>query len=303
MTAQPLGFDDLFDPAFLARVQQFAMSIARAQKGGRLAEQASNAPGQGLDFADFRPYVAGDDLRAIDWNIYRRLGRLFVRVFEERQDMPVHILVDLSRSMFIEASPRIHAAQRLALALGAIALGQQDSIGLYPFSEALSVQTRAMTGKASLPRLAGLIAGWQAGGNTALAAAIEQLAAMRLRQGVAVVISDFFDPAGMSAIGTALGLLRHRLLLVQLIRPEDADPTLNPAFAGELAIEDGEAGGLVEVSITPALLTQYKAQYAAFQQDLLGFAAQRGAALAQIDAGRDVIDQLAAIFANGQVAL
>lgn len=303
MTAQPLDFDTLFDPVFLARVQQFALSVVRAQKGGRLAEQASTARGQGLDFADFRPYVAGDDLRAIDWNIYRRLGRLFVRVFEERQDMPVHLLVDLSRSMFIEDSPRIHAAQRVALALGAIVLGQHDSIGLYPFSDALSIQARAMTGKTGLPRLARHIASWEAGGNTALATAAAQLAAMRLREGVAVIISDFFDPAGMAAIADALAQVRHRLLLVQLNRPEDADPTLNPGFAGDLAIEDGEAGGLVEVSVTPALLAQYKAQYATFQQGLLDMAAARGAALVKIDAGRDVIDQLAGIFAHGKVTL
>ncbi|WP_459661972.1 DUF58 domain-containing protein, partial [Novosphingobium sp. 11B] len=169
------------------------MSIARAEKGGRLAEQRSTARGQGLDFADFKPYVPGDDLRGIDWNSYRRLGRLFVRVFEERQDIPVHFLVDLSRSMFIEETPRIHAAQRLTLALAAIVLGQHDSLGLYPFSDAISVQARGLSGKASLARVGRSIAGWEAGRNTALAPAAEQLAAMGLRQGLAVVISDFFD--------------------------------------------------------------------------------------------------------------
>lgn len=303
MTALPLTFEELFDPVFLTRVQQFTLSIARAEKGGRLAEQRSTARGQGLDFADFKPYVPGDDLRGIDWNSYRRLGRLFVRVFEERQDIPVHFLVDLSRSMFIEEKPRIHAAQQLTLALSAIVLGQHDSLGLYPFSDAISVQARGLSGKTSLARVGRSIASWEAGRNTALALAAEQLAAMGLRQGLAVVISDFFDERGLEAILPALGLLRHRLLLVQLVRPEDGDPTLNPAFTGDLAIDDGEEGGLVEVSITPERLAEYKRQYDAFNTGLATFAHERGAALVRIDAARDVIDQLGAIFGKGEMAL
>lgn len=303
MTASALTFEELFDPDFLARLQQFTLSIARADKGGRLADQKTPARGQGLDFADFKPYVAGDDLRAIDWNIYQRLGRLFVRVFEERQDLPVYVLLDVSRSMFAEEKPRIHAAQQVALALSAVALGQHNSVGLFPFSDALTVQAKGMSGKSNLARVVRALASWQAGGGTALGQAAERLAGMRLRQGLVVVISDFFDEAGLDAVLGSLALLRHRLLLVQLVRPEDADPMLNPAFTGDLVIEDEENGTLLDVTVTPQLIEAYRAQYRAFNAQLTSFATQRGAALTQIDAGRDVLDQLQDLFKAGRLDL
>ena len=303
MTAPQLRFDALFDPEFLARVQQFALSVPRVDKGGRLAEQASTARGQGLDFADFRPYIAGDDLRTIDWNIYRRLGRLFVRVFEERQAMPVYFLIDISKSMFTGESPRIHAGLRTSLALAAIVLGQQDSVGLFPFSDAMTIQARHLSGKGNLVRVARYLCDYAPAAGTSLAGSIETLAAMRLRRGLVVIVSDFFDDGGLDAVLPALSLLPHRALLVQLVRPEDSDPTRNPALSGEVAVEDSETGALLELTITPELLDRYHEAYQAFNDRLMGHALAHGAALARIDATRDVLDQLGALFAGGRLAL
>lgn len=303
MNAPPLSFDALFDPAFLTSVQQFALSIERVEKGGRLAEQASTARGQGIDFADFRPYVAGDDLRSIDWNIYQRLGRLFVRVFEERQDLPVYFLVDVSKSMFAGESPRIAAGLRTTLALAAIVLGQHDSIGLFPFSDAMTIQTRHLSGKNNLVRTARYLAEYEASGGTALATSIEQLASLRLRRGLVVVVSDFFDEAGLDRVLPALTLLQHRVLLVQLVRPEDADPTRHPALNGDVALEDCETGALVDLTITPELLARYQQVYGAFNERLQASAIERGHALVRIDASRGVLEQLSAIFRSGKLAL
>lgn len=303
MTAPQLSFDALFDPDFLARVQQFALSVTRVDKGGRLAEQASTARGQGLDFADFRPYIAGDDLRTIDWNIYRRLGRLFVRVFEERQSMPVYFLIDISKSMFTGESPRIHAGLRASLALAAIVLGQQDTIGLFPFSDAMTVQARHLSGKGNLVRVARYLAEYAPAAGTSLSGSIETLAAMRLRRGLVVIVSDFFDSNGLDQVLPALSLLPHRTLLVQLVRPEDGDPSRHPALAGEVAVEDSETGALIELTITPDLLERYRQAYAAFNDRLLAHALAQGAALARIDATRDVLEQLGTLFQGGRLTL
>jgi uncharacterized protein (DUF58 family) len=303
LSAQPLSFDDLFDADFLTRVQQFALSVRRVDKGGRLAEKPSSAAGQGMDFMDFRPYVPGDDLRAIDWNIYRRLDRLFVRVFEEHRDMPVYLLVDISKSMFTGESPRIHAAARTALALAAIALGQQDNVSLFPFSDSLSTQARNLSGKNNLARIAWCLADYTPAGGTALAAAIERLASIRLRRGVVVVISDFFDDAGLDAILPALNLLQHRVLLVQLTRPEDGDPTRNPRLAGDVALEDSETGEQLELTITPELLSAYQQAYRDFNERLLAHAMGRSHALCRIDAAHDVLEQLGALFGGGRLVL
>lgn len=301
MTA--LTFEQLFDPAFLARIAPLSLRVQQAQKGGRLADQRTSARGQGSDFADFKRYTPGDDLRAIDWNIYRRLGRTFVRQFEERQDMPVHMLIDLSRSMFMEKSPRIQAAQRIALALAAIALDQHDSVGLYPFSDDISVQARSISGKKNIAQVARMLSGYEAMGGTSLVAGAAHLAGMKLRRGLVIVVSDFFDEAGIDAVLDALSLLPHRLLLVQLTRPSDGEPLLDPAYAGEIRIEDGESDRVIDLSVTPDLVDRYREAYCAFNERLTDYARQTGSGLLQLDVERDPVDQLFSLFGPGALTL
>jgi len=299
LSAAP-GFDALFDPIFLERVNALTLRIAAAQKGGRLADQRTAARGQGSDFADFKPYVAGDDLRAIDWNIYSRLGKAFVRVFEERQDLPVYILLDVSRSMFVERPPRIGAAMHTVLALAGAALGQHDAVSLMTVSDDLGTAMKNVSGKGGIARVARVLADQAAAGGTALAGALTRLAAMRLRRGLGVVVSDFFDDDGLDGVLGALETLPHRLLLVQMTRVADADPTLLADLDGDLVIEDGEHDG-AGVTVTPALIERYRATYRAFADALDAFARGRGATLIRMDADRDVIDQLTPILTAGRV--
>lgn len=297
------SFETLFDPAFLDRVHAFTLRIAAAQKGGRLADQRTAARGQGSDFADFKPYVAGDDLRTIDWNIYSRLGKAFVRVFEERQDLPVYLLLDVSRSMFVEDRPRIVPAMQAMMALAATALGQHDAISLLTVADAMAMQIRTVSGKGALVRIARTLADQAPAGRTALAGALTQLAAMRLRRGLVVVVSDFLDDDGVAGVVRALDALPHRLLMVQMTRAYDAEPTLLPDFAGELVIDDGEQEGGVALSVTPDLLDRYRAAYRAFADALAACAARRDATLVRLDADADVIDQLGPVLAGGSVRL
>lgn len=292
---------DLFDPNFLAALNGFALRIANAQKGGRLAEQRTSARGQGSDFADFKPYVAGDDLRAMDWNLYRRLGKLFVRVFEERQDLPVYILIDRSRSMFVERPPRIRAARRVTLALAAVALRQQDSVTLMPFADGAAARVRAVSGRAGIAQVAAALAGIEPGGTTGLAMALHHVAGLRSRRGLLVIVSDFFDEGGIEAVVSAMGFIPHRLLLVQLTRAHDSDPSSLTDLTGDVTLDDGETDGGVAVAISPALLDGYRRAYLAFDHQLTEFARGGRVGLVRIDAERDVIEQLSALFATGRM--
>lgn len=299
LSAAP-SFDELFDPVFLERLDALTLRIATAQQGGRLADQRTAARGQGSDFADFKPYVAGDDLRAIDWNIYSRLGKAFVRVFEERQDLPVYILLDISRSMFVESPPRIGAAMRTVLAMAGAALSRHDAVSLMTVSDDLRTALKNVSGKGGIARVARVLADQAAAGGTALAGALTRLAAMRLRRGLAVVVSDFFDDDGFDEVLGALEALPHRLLLVQMTRASDADPTLLADLDGDLVIEDGEHDG-AGVTVTPELIERYRAAYRAFTDALDGFARGRGATLIRMDADQDLIDQLTPILTTGSV--
>lgn len=302
-SAGPMAGAARFDGEFLAALEPFTLRIAQAQRGGRLAEQRSTARGQGVDFADFKPYVEGDDLRSVDWNIYRRLGKAFVRVFEERQDLPVHLLVDLSHSMFVETPPRIDAGLRTALAIASIALNQQDSVNLLSFADGLGDPVRAISGRAGLGRVLETLAGYRAQGGTGLTQALAQFSAMKLRRGLAVVISDFFDPAGAPALAEALARVPHALLLVQLVRDYDADPRLHPELQGEVQIADGESATLTPLTLNPDVLERYTAVQEDFQRRLAAAAVAARGGLVLIDAAQPVLPQLAALFSEGELLL
>ena len=257
-----LAFEELFDPHFMESLHRLRLVAGRVPMGGRFAEQRSKAMGHGIEFRDFRPYSPGDDLRAVDWNIYRRLGRVFLRLFEEMEDLPVYLMPDLSASAYVaetgagnaELAPRAHAGLRCAMALAAIALGQHDSVGVFPFSNDVRVAIRPQSGAGRLVTFAKVLATLGpdsdvASRQTDIAQSLKKFGAMNLRSGLLVLISDFFDPAGIEAITKALGRTRHRLLLVQLVRKGDRSP--DPAhMAGDLRLVDAETGDAQNLSIT-----------------------------------------------------
>lgn len=289
----------LFDPAFLESVQRLKLLARRVAAGGSPAEKRSRQQGAGLEFRDFRPYSSGDDIKAIDWNIYQRLGKVFLRQFEEQRDLPVYIANDISRSMFSGEAPRGHAGMRAAFALAAIALQEADSVGLFPFAEDLTTALRPTSGAGRLMRFAQALTDVTPGGSTNFSQAMRRLQAMRMRRGLLVVVSDFFDPGGIDAVVAALGQVQHRMMLVQLVRKSDADPRLDPRLSGELLLRDCESGEEQNVSATNQALESYRAAYENFTSGLLAFAKQRRAGHLRLDVEEDVVEQLARLFESG----
>jgi uncharacterized protein (DUF58 family) len=294
--AAPVTADDLFDADFLESLQRLRLVAHRVPRGGRFAEQRSKALGAGLEFQDYRPYSPGDDLRAIDWNIYRRLGRVFLRLFEELEDLPVYLLPDISRSMWIEDSPRIQACLRSAMAFAAIALGQHDRVGVFPFAEDLQTLVRPRAGWNNLPIFAQAMGKLEAGGSTDLSRTLRRLNGMQLRRGLVVILSDFYDPAGLETMLRSMNTVRHRLLLVQLVRPSDRDPQLQ----GDLRLRDCESGSDQDITITPQVLQRYREAYDQFANGLTEFAQKRRLGLIQLDVEQPVVEQIATLFEGGR---
>ncbi|MCB9913973.1 MAG: DUF58 domain-containing protein [Planctomycetes bacterium] len=294
-----IPFEDLFDADFLESLKHLKLVATRVPAGGRFAEQKSRDLGHGIEFRDYRPYSAGDDLRAVDWNIYRRLGRVFLRLFEEVEDLPLYLLPDVSRSAWLEQPPRVRAGLRACLALAAVSLGQHDTVGVFPFAEDLSVWVRPQSGKGRVMTYARRLAELEPGGATDLARSLRRLGGMRMRQGLCVIVSDFFDPAGIDAVVAALKQVRHRLLLVQLVKPGDREP----ALSGDLRLRDCETGAVEDVSVTPQVLESYRRAYDRFETTLTDFARRRGAGLVRLDVDAPVVPQLATLFETGHYSV
>ena len=295
--------EELFDTEFLTALQGFSLWVRRVLRGGRHSEHLSTDQGAGLEFADYKPYVPGDDTRAIDWNIYRRLGRVVVKVFEERQDLPVYLLVDRSSSMYFEPAPKVGVALKVALALASISLSQHDSVGLFSFSGNLEMKMRATSGQGRLMRVAERLAELDEQDSTELVHALDGLSRFRLRRGLLVVISDFYDPAGLDPVLEALTQTRHRLLLVQLIGNHDLDPAGRRELSGDVRLRDCESNEAVDVSINSAILANYRAIVNEFNQRLTTFATNRGAAFIRLNTDEDVLGQLAGAFETGTIAV
>jgi len=138
---------NLLDPRFLEQVLALRVVARRVAPAGRWAEHRSRDRGQGMEFRDYRPYSPGDELRSVDWNVYRRLGRVVVRLFEELEDLPIYLMPDFSYSMWKEEPPRAVSAMKVAVAFAAIGLDQHDRVGVFPFDEDLNTMVRPTSGR------------------------------------------------------------------------------------------------------------------------------------------------------------
>ncbi len=299
MSSNRLTLRDLADPEFLAAVSRLQLFVRRVARGGMPAEQRSLHLGGGMEFRDFRPYTPGDDFRAIDWNIYRRLGRVVLKLFEELEDLPVYLAVDVSKSMFQGENPRGHAALKAAFALASVALQQHDKVAVFPFSDELEVAMRPSSGHGKQMRVAQVLADLEPKGRTDFERSMRRLNGLGLRRGLLVLISDFFDAAGLEAIERALKGVRHRLLFIQLVRADDAQPGLE----GDLRLLDCETGQARDVSLTPSVRAAYEASYRRFQEGLLKLAQSKRAGLLRLDVDEPVVDQIASLLADGVHAL
>src|SRR5438477_10222154 len=192
-----------FDDRFLRKLESLVLTIRRSVRMSGLlrANRTSKRVGAGLEFADHRDYVPGDDLRYLDWNLYGRLGRLALRLFQEEEDVLVEVLVDASASMSVGSPPKLDLALQIGAALGYIALANLDRIALSPLGEDQAAALPPARGKGAILPILRFLNGVRAGGQVGLAASVRAFLARRRRhrRGLAIVISDFYDPAGHRA--------------------------------------------------------------------------------------------------------
>ncbi len=289
---------DLFDARFLRRLEALRYAARRIPKGGRPAEQSSKSLGGGVEFADYRAYVPGEDMRRVDWMVYLRLGKLFSRLFTEELDLPVHVALDLSDSVFLPPE-RGRAALRAAAAFSWVALTGQDRVRVHPFGADPLPGFGPVSGKRSGMRLLDWLEKLGPSGGTGIEKTLRRIRGLAGRRGLLVVVSDFFSPSGIRGVLEELGRQRHKLLLVQLVHPHDADPP----FQGEIRVVDCETREERDVTVTPAVLERYRSAWKSFQEELRSFALRRGAYLLQLQVTVDVLSQVEGLFLGGRLQL
>ena len=265
--------EPLLNPDFMARLDRLALQAKRVFLGRMKGERRSKKRGVSIEFADYRNYVQGDDLRFIDWNIYGRLERLLLKLFHEEEDLHVYLLIDHSYSMaYGEPTTKLRYAQILAAAIGYVVLTNMERIGVTAFSSDLDAVFPPARGRRQLWRMFAFLDALAPDGETVLLDAVKSFNVRHRRTGIAIVLSDFLDPDGYEG---ALRLLIGRgmeVFCIQILAPEEIDPSMS----GDLKLLDVETADMTEVTLSAPLLQQYKRTLAAFRQQLKGFVSQRG---------------------------
>ncbi len=273
----------LFDSAFLAKLEQLYLLSKKLFRGSHHAERKSRQTGSSLEFADYRNYTLGDDLRTIDWNIYGRLDRLFVKLFEQEQDLHIYFLVDASASMRwmpeplstlnTQLSTKFDQARRIAASLAYIGLANLDRVNIHYFGAGLIGDMGLSRGKSQFHKVLDFLRRAPADEHTTqLLPSLRTFAGRMKRRGLVFVISDFFDPAGYEE---ALGILRYNhfdLHLIQVLEPAE----LNPTQTGDLRLIESETGAAFEVTANESLLRQYREEVGRFLDGLASFCVERG---------------------------
>ena len=264
---------EFLDPQVLAQLAHLPLVSRFAMEGSVSGHHKSPHRGSSVEFADHKPYVVGDDLRFIDWNILIRLDRLFIKLFEEEEDLHFHVLIDVSPSMTFGEPTKLHFAKQTAAALAFVGLVNQDRVNISTFAGDVVSTMPAARGRRSFLRVLQFLENASASeaSGSDLAKTCRTLALRTPGKGVVVLISDLLDKGGYEAALRYLLARQMDLYVIHVLAKEEVDPELT----GDLQLIDCEDGDLAEITVSAPLLRRYKANLEAFCSSVRDFCTRR----------------------------
>jgi uncharacterized protein (DUF58 family) len=262
----------LLSPQLLAQLERLELVTRKVFRGRMKGERRSRRKGQSVEFADFRNYVPGDDLRFIDWNLYARLEKLFLKLFLEEEDLHFYALVDASSSMDFGDPTKLLYAKQLAAALGFVGLCRADRVKVEALGASRSSPGPVLRGRHSVWRMLDHLNGIQPGLNAPLTTSIRDFCLRNSGKGILVLITDLMDKSGYE---TALRFLLTQdmdVYVLHVLSPEELDP----AVKGDLKLVDCEDRDVAEITVSRPLLDRYKRTLASFIDGAREFCTRRG---------------------------
>lgn len=251
MSSQPL-----FDEKTRRKLEQLMLAASRVRAGAIKGERRSNKRGTSIEFADYRNYVPGDDLRRLDWNIYARLERPLTKLYEDEEDLAVHLILDTSASMDFPEDPDLNKftyTRRLLAGLGYVSLTSNDRLLVTAVSGNELLHFGPARGRAYGVRLLNFVNELQARGTTDLNTVLRDYAMRAGRPGLCIIVSDMFSPTGYVDGVNALLSKGYEVAIVHVLSPDEIEPPL----AGDLRLLDVETGAAQEVSIDGSMRDLY----------------------------------------------
>lgn len=262
----------LLTPEFVAKLEQLELVSRKIFTGRMKGERRSKRKGTSVEFADHRNYVVGDDLRFIDWNILIRLDRLFIKLFEEEEDLHFHLMLDTSLSMDFGEPKKLHFAKQVAAALAYIGLFNLDRVMIWPFSDDLLPGMPPARGRKSLWRVVEFLEGVQVAGGSHFGQSCKTFSIKHGGKGVVVVLSDLLDKRGFEAGLRYLLARRMDIYVIHVLAEEE----IRPELAGDLRLVDVEDQDVAEITVSAPLLARYKANVDSYCSTVKDFCVRRG---------------------------
>jgi uncharacterized protein (DUF58 family) len=261
--------DDLFDEQFQRKLEYLALVSRRVFAGRLRAERRTKKSGSGVEFADHRDYQPGDDFRYLDWNVYQRFEKLLVRLYEEEEDLAIYFILDTSASMAFGDGQKLRYAKKVCAALAYVGLANLDRVTMVTTSDRVMERMPETRGKARIFKAFRFLRAVEAEGTTDLGDAMKTFVAQNKRRGLAVLVSDLYDPRGFEKGINVLRYNKFDPFVVHVTDPAEGKPRLN----GDVLVYDCETGDEREVTVTAKVLTRFAEAYAGYLADIDRFCA------------------------------
>ncbi len=284
--------ESLLDPKFLSYLEQLGVVSKKVFLGRMRGERRSKKRGISIEFADYRDYSKGDDLRFLDWNIFGRLDRLFTKLFHEEEDLYLYIVIDTSLSMDYGDPNKALYAKRLAAAMAYITLAGYDRVCMVGFSDDSYRWMQPTRGKALIRRIVEYLEELPLSGGTLLYDGCKRFVQQQKRGGVVLLLSDLLDPNGYEEAVKQLLQRRNDVYLIQTLAPQELEPDL----VGDLKLIDVENNDQVEISMHGELLNIYERRLKAFQSQIKEFSHRYGIHYMPVSTGTPIERMLSTTF-------
>jgi uncharacterized protein (DUF58 family) len=286
---------DLFDDEFQKKLESLAIVSRRVFSGRMRAERRTKKKGSGIEFADHRDYAPGDDFRSVDWNVYQRFSRLLVRLYEEEEDLSIYFIVDCSSSMAFGDGRKFDQARRLCAALAYVGLANLDRVTIVGASDEIVARMPTTRGKGRIFKVFNFLRSLEPGGTTDLQDSLKTFVAQHKRRGLAVLISDLYDPAGFERGINVLRYNKFEPYVLHVVDPADARPGLR----GDVRIYDCETGDEREVTVTQKLLERIQQAYSDYLAEIERFCVGRQVPYFLADVDTPFDEQVLRVFRRG----
>ena len=287
--------EDLFDDEFQRKLEMLAIVAKRVFSGAMRAERRAKKIGSGVEFADHRDYTAGDDFRYLDWSVYQRFDRLLIRLYEEEEDLSIYFIVDTSSSMGFGDGEKLRQAKRLCAALAYVGLANLDRISIVTATDEVSGRMPTTRGKARIFRIFRFLTSVRANGTTDLGDAMRTFVAQHKRRGLAVLLSDLYDPAGFERGINVLRYNRFEPFVLHIVDPRESKPDLK----GDVRVYDCETGEEREVTVTAKVLERYRYAYEEYLEEVQRFCVQKQVAYFRADVNTPFDELILRVFRRG----